>query len=72
MKRGVRLNEVEAMQKWRGSNARMAWKQCKNGVETMQEWRGSNVRMAWKRGFMGILTMLESGGQLTFGYLIIT
>jgi hypothetical protein len=35
MKRGVRLNEVEAMQKWRGSNVRMAWKQCKNGVEAM-------------------------------------
>ena len=50
----------------------MKWKQCKNGVEAMQEWRGSNARMAWKRGFMGILTMLESGGQLTFGYLIIT
>ena len=60
------------MQEWRESNVRMAWKQCKNGVETMQEWRGSNARMAWKRGFMGILTMLESGGQLTFGYLIIT
>ena len=23
------------MQEWRGSNARMAWKQRKNGVETM-------------------------------------
>ena len=51
MKRGVRLNEVEAMQKWRGSNVRMAWKQCKNGVEAMQEWRGSNVR---KRGTIDV------------------
>ena len=28
-------NGVEGMQEWRGSNARMAWKQRKNGVETM-------------------------------------
>ena len=31
------------MQEWRGSNARMAWRQCKNGVEAMQEWRGDNA-----------------------------
>ena len=31
------------MQEWRRSNARMAWKQRKNGLETMQEWRGDNA-----------------------------
>ena len=41
-------NGVEAMQEWRGSNVRMAWKQRKNGVETMQEWRGDNAFDAQK------------------------